>query len=74
MTVESIINKKQLTEEEMIFVAEKYILKKKSVKVDINLRKHMEQMPRMFASQYYHGQLQQLHNAYEWAKSHYLSQ
>lgn len=61
MSIEEIIEKKELTVEEMCYVVEKYIEKRKGAKITIDIMSGI-----VFAPQLVH-QVQLLHQAYEHA-------
>ena len=53
MEINNIIQQGQRTEEEMIWLVERYILDRKGARVNINLKKGLAGLPRMIAKPFY---------------------
>ena len=64
MNLKELIHKEILTTDEMLFVVEKYIEKRKGVKVQINLMKGLDNVPELMKRHLLIEQLQLLQSAY----------
>ena len=64
MNLEELVNEEVITTEQMIFVLESYIEKRKGVKVQINLMKKLNNVPEQIKRHFLMEQLTLLQSAY----------
>lgn len=71
MNTKEIINKNELSTEEMVFVVQEFIKEKKGVDININLLKGLHPQNPLFALKY-SGQISMLDKAYDKALAFFM--